>query len=71
MVVVNGKVVEVARLRVRCCVIIGGSTGVLLEWSVDKRDCSEEVDGDSLYVLLRSSAITFFFPSICSIVMSS
>ena len=58
----KGKVVEVARLTVRCCVVIVGSTGVLLEWSVDNRDCSEGRDGDSLYVLLRASAITFFLP---------
>ena len=68
---VKGKVVQVGRLTERYCVLVVGSTGVLLEWSVDKRDCSEEGDGDSLYVLLRSSAITFFLPSICSIVMSS
>ena len=71
MVVVQGRVVEVGRLTVRCCVVMVGSTGVLLEWSVDKRDCSEEGNGDSLYVLLRASAITFFLPSMCSMVMSS
>ena len=60
MVVIRDKVVEVV-----------GSTGVLLEWSMDRRDCSEEGDGDSLYVVLRASAITFFFPSMCSMVKSS
>ena len=70
MVVVKGKVVEMVRLTGRYCVARVGSTGVLLEWSVDKRDCSEEWDGDSLYVLLRASSITFFLPSICSLVMS-
>ena len=71
MVVVKDTVVEVARLPVRCCMLIVGSAGVLLEWSVGKRDCSVEGDGDSLYLLLRASAITFFLPSICSMVMSS
>ena len=71
MVVVKGGVVEVARLTVRCCVVMGGSTGVLLEWSVDKRDSSEKGDEDSLYVLLRASAITFFLPSMCSMLISS
>ena len=71
MVVVKGILVEVERLTGRCCVVMVGSTGVLLEWSVDKRDCSEEGDEDSLYVLLRASAITFFLPCMCSMVMSS
>ena len=35
----KGTVVEVARLTVRCCVVVLGSTGVLLEWSVYQRDC--------------------------------
>ena len=30
----------------RCRVVVGGSTGVLLVWSLDKRDCSEEGDAD-------------------------
>ena len=47
MVVVKGRVVEVGRLTVRCCVVMVGSTGVLLEWSVDNRDCAEEGDGDT------------------------
>ena len=47
MVVVKGKVVEVGRVTVRYCVVVVGSTGVLLGWSVDKRDCAEEEDGDS------------------------
>ena len=68
---VKGRVVEVARLTVRCYVVMVGSTGVLLEWTVDKRDCSEEGDADSLYVLLRASAITFFLPSMCSMLISS
>ena len=51
--------------------VVVGSTGVLLEWAVDKRNCSEEGDGDSCYVLLRASAITFFLPSMCFMVMSS
>ena len=71
MVVIKGKVVEVGKLTGRCCVVVVGSTGVLLKWAVDKRDCSEEGDGDFSYVLLRASAITFFYPSMCSIVMSS
>ena len=71
MVVVKGRVVEVAWLAVRCCMVVVGSTGVLWEWSVDKRHCSEEGDGDSLYVLLRASEITSFLPSTCSIVISS
>ena len=71
MVVVKGKVVEVGRLTVRCCWVMVGSTSVLLEWSVDKGDCSEEGDGDSLCVLLRASTITFLLPSMCSMVMSS
>ena len=50
--------------------VMVGSTGVLLESSVDKRDCSEEVDGDSVYVLLRESAITCFLPSMCSMLIS-
>ena len=69
--VVVGRVVEVRKLPVRCCEVMVGSTGVLLEWSVDRRDCSEEGDGDSLHVLLKASAITFFLRSMCSIVMSS
>ena len=71
MVLVNGRVVEVVRFTVRCCGVMVGSTGVLLESFVDKRDCSEEGDGDSLYVLLRASAITFFLPSVCSMLISS
>ena len=54
MVVVGrvvGRVVDVGRLTVRCCEVMVGSTGVLLEWSVDRRDCTEEGDGDCLYVL--------------------
>ena len=69
--VVKGKVVEVGTLAVRWCGAIGGSTGVLSEWSVDKRDCSKEGDGDSFYVLIRAPAITFLLPSMCSMVMSS
>ena len=65
------KVVEVARLTGRCCVVAVSSTGVQFEWSVDKRDCSEEGDGSSSYVLLTASAITFFLPSMCSMVISS
>ena len=71
MVVAKGRVLEVGRLTVWCGVVMVASTSVLLEWSVDKRDCSEEGDGDSLYVLLRASAITFFFPSMCSMLISS
>ena len=71
IVVVKGQVVEVGRLTVRCCEVMVGSTVVLLEWSVDKRDCLEERDADSLYVLLRASAITFFLPSMCSMLISS
>ena len=71
MVVVKGKVVEVGGFTVSCCGVVVGSTGVLLEWSVDKRDCSEEGNGSSLCVLLRASAITCFFPSMCSRVMAS
>ena len=47
MVVMGGKVGEVGRLTGSCCVVVVGSTGVLLEWSVDKRECSEEGDVDS------------------------
>ena len=47
MVLVRGKVVEVPKLTVGCCVVMVASTGVLLEWSVDKKDCSEEGDEDS------------------------
>ena len=71
MVVVKRRVVEVGRLTVRCGVVMVASTGVLLQWSVDKRDCSEEGDGHSLYVLLIASAITFFLPSMCSMLISS
>ena len=71
MAVIDGKVVKVGRLIVRCCGVVVGSTVVLLEWSVDQRDCSEEGDGDSLYVLLRASAITFFLPAMCSMLISS
>ena len=67
----GGEVVDVAGLTVRCCVVVVGSTGVLLEWSVDTRDCTVKRDGDSLCVLRRASAITFFLPSMCSMVMSS
>ena len=42
--VMEGKVVEVGKLTGRCCEVVIGSTGVLLEWSVDKRDWSEEED---------------------------
>ena len=71
MVVGKRKVVEVARLTVRCCVVTVSSTSVLWEWSVHKGDCSEGRPGDSLYVLLRASAITLFLPSMYSIVMST
>ena len=71
MVVVKGKVVEVGKLMMRCCVVVVCSTCVQLEWSVDKRDCLEKGDRDSLYVLLGASAITFILPSMCSMVMSS
>ena len=47
IVVVRGKVVDVAKLTVGCCVVMVGSTAVLLMWSVDKRDCSEQGDGDT------------------------
>ena len=67
----KGKVVEVRRLTGRCCVVVVGSTGVLLEWSVHKSDCSEEGDGDSLYVLQRASAITFLLLSMFAMVLSS
>ena len=71
MVVGKAKVVEVARLTVRWGEVVIGSSGVLLELSVDRRDCSQKVDGDYRYVLLRASVITFFLPSVCSMVMSS
>ena len=71
MEVMKRKVVEVGKSTVKCCVIVVGSTGVLLEWSVDKRDCSEEGDGDCLYVRLRASGITFILLSMYSMVMSS
>ena len=54
--VVVGRVVEVGDVTVRCCEMMVGSTGVLLEWSVDRRDCSQEGDEDSFYVLLRAYA---------------
>ena len=69
--VVKVGVVEVETLTVRCCVVMVGSTGVLLEWSVDKRDCSEEGDGDSLCVLRRASTITFALLAMCSMLISS
>ena len=62
---------EVVRLTVRGCVVIVGSTGVLLELTVDKRNFSGEGDRDSSYVLLRASAMTFLLPSMCFMVMSS
>ena len=71
MLVEKGKVVEVRRLTVRCCEVVVDSTGVQFELSVGSRTCSEERDADSLYVLLRASAIRFFLPSICSMVMYS
>ena len=54
MLVVKGVVVEVGTLIEKSSGVVVGSTGVLLEWSVDKRDCSEEGDGDYLYVLMRA-----------------
>ena len=60
MLVENRKVVVVARLTRSCREVVVGSTGILFQWSVNKRHCSEEGDGDSLYVLLRASAITLF-----------
>ena len=51
--------------------VVVGSTGVLLQWSVDKRDCSEEGDGDYIYVLLRASAIRFFLRSMRSMLRCS
>ena len=69
--VVVGKVVDVGRLTVRRCEVVVGSTGVLLQCSVDRRYCSEDRDGDSLCVLLQASAIIFFLPSMCSIVITS
>ena len=66
----EGEVVELGRFTERCWVVVVGGTGVLLQWSVDKRDCSEEWDGDYLYVLLRASAITLFLPSMCSMLIS-
>ena len=46
MLVQQGKVAEVGRITGKYCEMVVGSTGVLLEWSVDRRDCSEEADGD-------------------------
>ena len=71
MICVKGNVVKVTRLTVRCCMVMVVSTGVLLEWSVDNTNCSEEGNGDSSHILLRGSAITFLLPSMCSMVLSS
>ena len=47
MVVVRDEVGELVKFTEGCCVVVVGCTDVLFEWSVDKRDYSEEGDGDS------------------------